>query len=64
MRLEEDAVDLLEVDGADAVAHRLEQGARADVAGAAQVALGGADDEAERLRVNVACGSATASSSR
>ena len=63
MRLQQDAVDLLEVDGADAVANGLEERADAQVAGAAQVALGGADDEPERLRRNVACGNATASSS-
>jgi hypothetical protein len=42
VRLQEDAVDLLEVDGADAIAHGLEQRADAQVMGATEVALGGA----------------------
>ena len=40
MRLQEDAVDLLEVDGADPVAHGLEQRADAEVAGASSAAIG------------------------
>ncbi|MBK7582067.1 MAG: hypothetical protein IPI67_17905 [Myxococcales bacterium] len=49
MWLEQDAVDLLQVDGFGAVAHGFEQGAEAEVSGAAQDALGRADDEAERV---------------
>ena len=64
MGLQQDAVDLFEIDGVDAVAHGLEQGADTEVAGAAQIAFGRADEETERLVVKVACGSATASSSR
>ena len=47
--LQEDAVDLLQVDGFGAVAHGLEHGAEAEVSGAPEDALGGADDEAERV---------------
>ena len=50
MGLEEDAIDLLEVDGATAVADGLDQGAEAEVAGTAEVSLGGAHDEGERVR--------------
>lgn len=49
MGLEKDAVDLLEVDGAGAVADGLHQSTKAEVARAAEVALAGADDESERL---------------
>src|SRR5438034_8328822 len=47
--LNEDAVDLFEVHGADLVAHRLDQSAEAEVASAAQEALGGTDDEGQRV---------------
>jgi hypothetical protein len=62
--LEQHAIDLLELDGADTVAHGLEQGADAEVASPAEVALGRADDETEASGENVVCGSAAASSSR
>src|SRR6266705_4481035 len=45
MRLNEDAVDLLEIDDAGLVAHRFNEGAQAQVAGAAQKPLAGADDQ-------------------
>ena len=48
--LNEDAVDLLEIDGADLVAHRFDQGAETEIAGAPQQAFGGADDEGQGLR--------------
>lgn len=47
MGLNEDVVDLLELDGADLVAHGFDQRAQAQVAGAAQQALGGADDQGQ-----------------
>ncbi len=47
MGLEEDAVDLFEVDGAGLVAHGFDERAQAQVAGAAQEAFAGADDERE-----------------
>ena len=50
MGLDENAVDLLEIDGADLVAHGFEQAAQAEVAGAAQQALAGAHDQRERFR--------------
>jgi hypothetical protein len=43
--LNEDVVDLFEVDGADLVAHGLDERAQAEIARAAQQALGGANDE-------------------
>ena len=45
--LEQDAVDLLEIDAFGLVAHGFEQTGQATVAGAAQEAIGGADDEGE-----------------
>src|SRR5437016_12740478 len=45
MRLNEDAVDLLEINEAGLVAHRFNEGAQAQVAGAAQKTLAGADDQ-------------------
>ena len=48
--LNEDAVDLLEIDGADLVAHRFDQRAEAQIAGAPQQAFGGADEESQGLR--------------
>lgn len=45
--LDEDAVDLLEIDEAGLVAHGFDQGTDAEVAGAAQQPLAGADDERE-----------------
>ncbi len=47
--LKQDAVDLFEVDGFDAVAHGLEHGAEAEIFGPAQDSLGRADDEGERV---------------
>jgi len=44
VRLDEDAVDPLEVHDAGLVASGLEERAQAQVAGAAQAALAGADD--------------------
>jgi len=49
MGLNENAVDLLEIDGADLVAHGLDQRTEAEIAGAAQQALGGADDECQSV---------------
>ena len=50
MGLDEDAVDLLEIDGADLVAHRFDQRAEAQIAGAPQQAFGGADDKGQGIR--------------
>ena len=50
VRLEQDAVDLLEVDGLGAVSDGLEQSAEAEVAHATKHASGGAHDEGERVR--------------
>ena len=50
MGLNEDAVDLLEIDDADLVAHGFDERAQAQVAGAAQQALAGADDEGQGVR--------------
>ena len=47
--LDEDAVDLLEIDDAGLVAHGFQERAQAEVAGAAQQAFAGADDERERI---------------
>jgi hypothetical protein len=47
MGLEQDAVDLLEFDAFGLVAHGFEQTGQTKVAGAAQEAVGGADDESE-----------------
>jgi hypothetical protein len=47
VRLDEDAVDLLQVGGAALVADGFEQGAEAEVFGAAQEALAGAHDQGE-----------------
>jgi hypothetical protein len=47
VRLNEDAVDLLEIDGAGLVADGFEQRAQAEVFGAAQEALAGAHDQGE-----------------
>lgn len=52
--LQEDAVDLLEVDGFGAVAHGLEQDAQAEVSGTPEHAFGGADDEAELVIAGLA----------
>lgn len=49
MRLEQDAIDLLEVDCFGAVADGLQQGAETQVLGAAEHAFGRADDETERI---------------
>ena len=49
VRLEQDAVDLLEVDGLGAVADSLEQRADAEVASRPEDTLAGADDEAESV---------------
>ena len=49
MGLEEDAVDLLEIDEADLVAHGFEQRAQAEVAGAAQQAFTGTDEPGPEL---------------
>jgi hypothetical protein len=49
MGLEEDAVDLLEVNGAGLIPDRFDEGADAQIPGAAQEALGGTDDEGERV---------------
>ena len=49
VRLHQHAVDLLEVDGLGAVADGLEHGAEAQVARAAQDALGGAHDQVQGL---------------
>ena len=46
VRLQEDAVDLLQVDGFGAIAHGLEQGTEAEVSRAAQDSLARAYDEA------------------
>ncbi len=45
--LEEDAVDLLEIDGLDAIADGLDESAEAEVADATEDALGGTDDKGE-----------------
>ena len=50
MGLDEDAVDLLEINGADLVAHRFDQRAEAQIAGAPQQAFGGTDDEGQGLQ--------------
>ena len=47
MGLEQDAVDLLEIDAFGLVPHGFEQTGQAQVARAAQEAVGGADDEGE-----------------
>jgi len=47
--LKKDAVDLGQVDVSHAVAHGLEESGEADVAGRAEDALGGADDQGERV---------------
>src|SRR5207245_10957440 len=47
MRLNQDAVDLLEINDAGLVAHRFNEGAQAQVAGAAQKPFAGADDQRE-----------------
>src|SRR6266404_347376 len=48
--LNEDPVDLLEIDDADLIAHSLDQRTEAEISGAAQQALGGADDEGQGVR--------------
>ena len=50
MGLNEYAVDLFEIDDADLVAHGFDEAAQAQVAGAAQEAFAGADDQGQRLR--------------
>ena len=50
MGLNEDVVDLLEVDGAGLVTHRFDKRGQAQVAGAAQEAIGGADDQGQGVR--------------
>src|SRR5207249_9298727 len=45
MRLNQDVIDLLEIDDAGLVAHRFNEGAQAQVAGAAQKPFAGADDQ-------------------
>src|SRR6266516_572458 len=47
MRLNQDVIDLLEIDDAGLLAHRLDEGTQAEVAGAAQKTLAGADDQAK-----------------
>src|SRR5687768_13644256 len=47
VRLEQDAIDLLELDGFGAVADGFEQGAQAEISRLAQTAIGRAHDEAE-----------------
>src|SRR6056297_3361326 len=49
VRLHEHAVDLLDVDGSDGIAHGLDERADGDVAGMAQHAAGGANDQRQRL---------------
>jgi hypothetical protein len=47
VRLQEDAVDLLEVDDASLVAHGLQERSQAQIAGATQEAIAGTDDQGE-----------------
>ena len=49
MGLDEDAIDLLEVDGLGAVADRLDEGSEAEILHAPEDPLGRSHDEAERL---------------
>ena len=49
MRLDQDAVDLLEIDGAGLVAHRFEEGTQTKIACAPEQAFAGADDKRQRL---------------
>jgi len=49
MGLDEDAVDLFAVHDPDLVAHGLDQGTQAEVAGAAQQAIAGTDDQGQGL---------------
>ena len=49
MGLNEDPVDLLEIDGADLIAHGLDQRTEAEIAGAAQQAFAGTNDERQRF---------------
>ena len=49
MRLDQHAVDLFEVDFLGVVADGFEQGAEAEVAGAANDPLAGADDQVQRF---------------
>ncbi len=49
MGLDEDAVDLFEIDGADLVAHGFDQGTEAEIASATQESSAGANDERQRL---------------
>jgi hypothetical protein len=48
--LDEDTVDLLELDGADLVAHRFDQRTQAQIVGAPQQAFRGTDDEGQGIR--------------
>ena len=48
--LDEDAVDLFEVHDAGLVAHGFDERAQAEVAGAAQEAFAGADDQGQGFR--------------
>ena len=49
MRLNEDAIDLLEIHDAGLVADRLDERAQTQVAGAAQQSFAGTDDECQRF---------------
>ena len=49
VRLQQDAIDLIEVDGLGAISDSLDEGAEAEVAYASQQALRRADDQRERL---------------
>ena len=64
MGLQQDAVDVVEVDGFVGGADGFDQAADAEVAGPAQDAVGGADDEVEGAVVKVLWPSPTRSSSR
>ena len=50
MGLDEHAVDVFEIDDAGLVAHGFDEGAQAEVAGASQQALAGADDQGQAFR--------------
>src|SRR6266851_5757345 len=50
MRLNQDVIDLLEINDAGLVAHRFNEAAQAQVAGAAQKPFAGADDQGQRVR--------------
>ena len=49
MRLEQNAVDLLQIDNLGAVADGLEQSAEAQIFDPSEYSFGGADDERERV---------------